>query len=264
MSNETAHTIGDLPNKPLVEAIFELRWAIDPAENGLQRDPGWSLLPGLYFAKMKEEYPFNNKLSAADLPEELASYTVRHQFRKAKDAWPLVQIGPGILTLNDTTGYTTWGDFRPRVEKAIQTLTEVYQGELRPIRAELWFINAIPYDVQKWTPSSFLRERLHISTTINADLKDGNSDPSALNLNFTIPLTSPSGNGLLAFATGVIGGEQCIVWHLKVTTESIGLPELKDNGALVNWLDSAHSVIDQWFVQLAEGELLQQFKGATK
>lgn len=267
MSDSSVHTIGNLPSKPLVEAIFELRWAIETTGDGLHRDPGWGLLPGLYFGKVRNEYPYNVKLPAADLPEEVAAYSVRHQFRKAKDEWPLIQIGPGILTLNETTNYTVWEDFRPKIVAAVETLSSVYQGDLKPIRAELWFINAVDYDSQEWTPSRFLKERLHTTVAIATELFDGDpnpTNPDSLNLNFTIPLVDPPGNGLLAFATGLKNEKSCIIWHLKVTSDDPGIPSLNDQDSLASWLDSAHNVIDRWFVKLADGQLLENFRGAKK
>ena len=268
MKIDSECTIGHLPMKPLVEAIFELRWEIQATADGLYRDPGWGLLPGLYFGKVQKDYPYNQKLPAADLPEELTGYSVRHRFRRAKDDWPLIQIGPGILTLNETTKYTVWEEFRPRVMNAVEALIDVYQGELKPSQIELRYINAVPYDENHWTPTEFLKERLHTTASISTDLTETNdsdlTNPSAFSLNFTVPLVEPSGKGLIAFATAKKDGEACLVWHLKVTSETSGLPDVKNKAALAHWLDSAHSIIDRWFVKLAEGPLLESFRGDIK
>lgn len=53
-----------LPNKPLAEAIFELRWALDEKRvQGLAVDPGFRLLVGRYYDRVKGNYP-----SVVDLP----------------------------------------------------------------------------------------------------------------------------------------------------------------------------------------------------
>ncbi|MCD6239350.1 MAG: TIGR04255 family protein [Thermotogae bacterium] len=93
-----------LKNKPLVEAIFEFRWKLQEPSIGVKIDPHYKILIGRMYDRVKDEYPFHEQLPAATMPDEIAGYVVQHRFRKDKDKWPLIQIGPGIITLNDTEG----------------------------------------------------------------------------------------------------------------------------------------------------------------
>lgn len=94
----------DLANKPLVEAVFELRWALK--KNGpLTSDPGFQLFQGRYYDRIKETFPFAKSLPAAEVPEAMTGHTVRQQFRASEEGWPVTQIGPGILTVNETVAY---------------------------------------------------------------------------------------------------------------------------------------------------------------
>ena len=111
MAEQRIRELGDLPNKPLAEAIFELRWALNDVGPGFSDDPGWQLLPGLYYSKVRDTYPHQVSLPATHLPTEVSGHMVRHQFRVGADKWPLTQLGPGILTVNETEGYTVWEDF---------------------------------------------------------------------------------------------------------------------------------------------------------
>lgn len=82
-----------LKNKPLVEAIFELRWNLQEPSPGMRVDPHYKLLIGRLYDKLNDEYPFHEQLPTATMPDEIAGYVVRHRFRKDKDKWPLIQIG---------------------------------------------------------------------------------------------------------------------------------------------------------------------------
>ncbi|MCX6750116.1 MAG: hypothetical protein NTZ83_01545 [Candidatus Pacearchaeota archaeon] len=46
-----------LKNKPLVEAIFELRWQLKEIQPGVKVDPNYKMLIGRVYERLKEEYP---------------------------------------------------------------------------------------------------------------------------------------------------------------------------------------------------------------
>ena len=61
-----------LPNKPLAEAIFEFRWALDEKRGqGIAVDPGFRLLLGRYYDRVKGHYPHVVDLPTAQIPEDL-------------------------------------------------------------------------------------------------------------------------------------------------------------------------------------------------
>ncbi|WP_367363325.1 TIGR04255 family protein [Mesotoga sp.] len=45
--------------------------------------------------------------------------------RKEQESWPLVQLGPGIITLNATEDYS-WDDFSYRIDRLIENFFESY------------------------------------------------------------------------------------------------------------------------------------------
>jgi uncharacterized protein (TIGR04255 family) len=139
-----------LPKKPLAEAIFELRWAPDETRvKGLTVDPGFRLLVGRYYDRVKADYPNVVDLPTAQIPEELAAYAVRHQFRASKDGRPVTQLGPGIVTVNETAAYS-WATFKPRILSAVGALFESYPTEIAPCvpnEVMLRYLNAIPAQI---------------------------------------------------------------------------------------------------------------------
>src|SRR5947209_1729030 len=114
-----------LVKKPLVEAILEVRWALETKQPGTQIDPQYKLLLGRFQERVRDRYPEYEQLPAAALPDELIPYNVQHRFRRNANGWPLVQLGPGLLTVNETETYD-WTTFRPLTLEAFQKLFEAY------------------------------------------------------------------------------------------------------------------------------------------
>jgi uncharacterized protein (TIGR04255 family) len=73
----------------------------------------YKILLGLIYDRVTKEYPHHEELPAASVPDELAGHIVQHRFRKSENNWPLIQIGPGLVTLNDTNNYT-WKGFQKK------------------------------------------------------------------------------------------------------------------------------------------------------
>ena len=187
----------DLPKKPLVEAILELRWRLEPAIGpSAGRDPGFKILLGRFFDRVRNSYPTVVDLPATQIPEEMLPHVVRHQFRAGPDAWPLLQLGPGILTANETAGYT-WRTFRPRLSEAIAVLFSSYPRDLYPFvptHIVLRYLNAIPLEPRTDQALLFLKNSLHTEISLDATLADTVHDlnqPWGINLNLTFPMKSP-------------------------------------------------------------------------
>jgi len=112
-------------NKPLVEAIFKLKRDLRESVSGRWVDPYYKLLIGRIYERIKDEYPFHEQLPTATMPDELAAYMVQHRFRKNENGRHLIQVGPGIITFNDTEGYT-WENFKESSIYVLNTLFETY------------------------------------------------------------------------------------------------------------------------------------------
>jgi len=113
-----------LKNKPLVEAIFELKWDLQEMPGEYYFDPDYKMSIGRLYENLKDKYPTQEKLNTATMPDEIAGHVVQYRFRSAENDWPLVQIGPGIVTLNETEKYT-WDEFKDNITRLIETLIEV-------------------------------------------------------------------------------------------------------------------------------------------
>jgi uncharacterized protein (TIGR04255 family) len=253
-----------LANKPLVEAIFELRWGLRRTNPAVPpRDPGFRIFLGRYYDRVRSDYPHVQDLPTVHVPEEFTAHAVRHQFRVGKDQWPLTQVGPGIVTVNETGGYD-WKTFQPRLVRAIAALFESYPTDVAPFAPEmvqLRYIDAIPYEPSKMTPTQFLKDLLHTNITVDPQLFDDAQtagQATEINLTLTFPLTQPTGVGILAFATGLKEGQPSIILQITIRSEGLGVP--KQPAGYEAWLQDAHNVVGKWFFTLCRGSLLESFE----
>jgi len=255
-----------LKNKPLVEAIFEVRWQLqsDEAKPEIKIDPHYKLLIGRLYDKLNRNYPFHEQLPAALIPDEMLEGVVQHRFRKGKDMWPLIQIGPGILTVNDTDGYV-WEDFERRIIEAVNALFEIYpdSNNLSVESLMLRYIDAIEFDFEKEDIFKFLREQMKIEISLHPPLFEETpveALPVGFDWRFSFRCIKPTAAINLRFNRGKKknGNSDRLIWETIVHSTSDGVPELPSE--LGGWLTDAHNVTDDWFFKLIEGDLLRRFE----
>jgi len=250
----------DLLNKPLIEAMFELRWRFDaePARS----TTAFRVLFGKYYEKIHDIYPEVEDLPTSNVPEAMTPYIVRHRFRAASNQWPVIQVGPGIMTVNETAGYR-WNVFRERIEGALQALFDSFPRELspfEPLQTELRYVNMIQYDIANGRLTDFLATHLHTRVILDEKLFDGPHQAekeTALDLSIGSRLTKPRGIGLLSFATGESDKKTGILWQIIVRSHPSHTPKTYEE--ITQWTRDAHDVVDRWFFTLARGSLMDTF-----
>ncbi|MBL0911654.1 MAG: TIGR04255 family protein [Bacteroidia bacterium] len=131
-----------LKKAPLQEVVFELRWEGERNANGVLYDSGFELAQGVLSQKLKAQFPLRKKL----IPEGLSATFFGmplHQYWSGEFEWPVVQHGPGILTINEIEkGYEWEKTYKPTVIKVINSLCEVYDEPLSFRSAELKYVDA--------------------------------------------------------------------------------------------------------------------------
>jgi len=247
-----------LPNKPLVEAILEVKWGSPD-----KPDPAYPMIVGRLYEKVRDEYPFVQDLELAQFPPGIAVHVPRHRFRKAENEWPLVQIGPGVAALNDTEQYT-WQDFRRRATGFFPKVKEAHPrpDELELTSLKLQYVDALEVDYLAADVQAFLRDKLHISVVLPDSLFE--RQPVAKRaahavVELAFPLSSPAGRVELSVRTGHKEGNPALI--LQTSVWSTGADANTGWGSFGDWLDAAHSVIRHWFFALIEGDLERQFLG---
>ena len=250
-----------LSNKPLVEAIFELRWELQELEGGIRTDPHYRILVGSIYDRVKDDYPFHEPLPTTAVPDELAGYVAQHRFRKAENEWPLIQIGPGIITLNDTNGYV-WEDFKRRVSHMVDVFLNAYPEpeNMRLNRLLLRYIDAIDFNYGN-DVFTFLKEKMKTNIALYPELfKDTgvNKLPVGFDLRFSFDSTSPQATAHLRFRRGKREDQDALIWETLVLAPGENLNNTKEG--IVEWVNEAHTLTDDWFFKIIDGELLGRFE----
>jgi len=254
-----------LKNAPLVEVVIELKWKLTQPSNsitpGIKIDPEYSLLLGRLSEKLSSEYPFHERLPTASMPDEMANYIVQHRFRREKDKWPLVQLGPGILTLNETENYD-WPDFEKRVKKVIEVFFICYPNPKKISISELTlrYIDGVFLDYQKENALDFLKNKMKINITTPQSLFKGTNVknfPLGYDIRLIYPYSEKQSVASIRFALGKKYNKNALIWETLVSTQNRkGIQKPKD---ILSWFDKSHNLTHNWFEKICAGPLMESF-----
>jgi len=250
-----------LTNAPLVEAILEIRWRLqtNPSAPGIAFDPKYKLLVGRLFDQLRQEYPFHEPLPTAVMPDEMVNYLVQHRFRRSANGWPLVQVGSGIVTLNDTEAYT-WEDFSARGRQLLQCLSEVYPDETWPlivVGLQLRYIDALPFDFTADNIFDFIGTNLKVKLDLGPQLFSDmpiQPRPATFDMAFNFPVTTPQGICRLRFGRGHKSGQDALIWETIVISEGDNLVKNSPDDFHA-WLAGAHEITHDLFFKMIAGSL---------
>jgi len=253
----------ELTNKPLVEAIFEIRWELEKVDRGLLVDPHYQILIGRIYDRVIEKCPYHEKLPAAAMPDEIAAYIVKHRFRKEKDGWPLIQLGPGIISFNETAGYK-WTSFSSEIHEVLAILFDAYPNAEKNLKINsllLRYIDAVEFDYDNEDLFAFLKNSMKFSIGPDASLFEEAGIPnslSGLDARISFQPSKPKGALHLRFIKGKKDGVPAVIWETQV--QSIKEDSPKSNEDIRAWLEDAHEIVHKWFFKTIEGDLFERFK----
>jgi uncharacterized protein (TIGR04255 family) len=245
-----------LKNKPLIEAILELKWK-PQLSNGVDSD--LRLFLGKFHDAVSKEYPSFEVLQSAALPDQMAPSAPQYRFRKTLGGWPLVQLGSGLLALNETETYT-WEDYRERSINIVKLLFERHPSKLELTSLELRYINAVYVDLDKNDAVAYVGEKFKVQLSLPTALfrESGVEQHSTqFSLQAAFPTKSPVGSIRFNLARGKANDKDAIVWETIIQSAEKQLPNMPEGFS--EWLGLAHTVAEEWFFNLVDGDLLKRF-----
>jgi uncharacterized protein (TIGR04255 family) len=256
----------NLKNKPLVEATMELRWKLKEGEGEDQAsDPHYKLLLSRFFDRISGEngpYPNYVELPSAKLPEEYVAHVVQHRFFSGENQPPLVQLGPGVLTLHSTKDNYTWGDFKDRITFVTQKLYESYPNpnELQLESLSIRYINALDFDYLEEDITDFIQENLKINVKYPDALFENHKIrkiPTDLNLVSSFESIDPAGVIQFRIGSGKVNKEvRVLLWDVDFESNEL---DMVFSDQFDYWLEEVHSIIEDWFFKLIKGNLERRF-----
>jgi uncharacterized protein (TIGR04255 family) len=263
-----------LKNSPLAEAWLEIRWHLDPIDPPqFMTDQGYPFILGPFYNSIKDRFPNKEELDASKAPQDFLPHVVRHRFRVSPDGWPILQLGPGVASVNFTPPYT-WKEFRETALYLRSNLSDAYsEWRLDSQLITLRYRNVEPFPYSQKNFLNFLEDNLNTTISLPSKIPGyagSTSNPTSANIVLTYDLTVPKGTGTLRLSTGVRTEKdpktdeerttEILMWQLEVSSGENNAPEIVIGKDFANWLDAGHSVIHEWFFSMIEGSLRKTYE----
>lgn len=243
-----------LPNAPLQEVIFEIRWDLEKADNNQFYDPKFELAIGALRQALKSEFPVVKRKMDPSIPSEMLPHQTLYQFWTGGNEWPVVQIGPGILTINETEAKYEWKrQYLPTIEKTLSNLKAAY-GAWPPVKsAMLRYIDTV--DVENYHFENWLQ---FIDDNFNIKLEN-QFDPRGKLKNFYIQETFGLKEAkdlqiILANDQKKDKLNDVIIWQTAVQQQAYF-----ELDPLIAWLEEAHDYTSNLFKELLKKDFYDSF-----
>lgn len=235
-----------------------MKWKLDQPSPGVKIDPNYKLLIGRLYDKLCErEYPFHESLPQATMPDEMAAYIIQHRFRKKEGGWPLIQMGPGIITLNDTENYD-WPDYQKRLCDLINSYFSLYPSskEIQVSGLTLRYIDAIDYDFNE-NILVFLKEKMAINFSMPESLfNDTNVNNIPLGIDFRVSYPFTQGVATVRIVRGKRQNKDAIITETVISSKKDAVPQSPEE--IIQWIDTSHKLTHTWFDRIFK-ELMERF-----
>lgn len=263
-----------LPKAPLVEAVFELRWALQGAAGTpvqLQHDPGF-LQTQEAFTKRAAKLGFPATRDMASPQDLVGGYGISRRYYLAPDKeFPILQIGPGIFATNQSSEYD-WPSFKKQVISGVTAVLGSYPSlqsfPLTPTHLELRYVDAFDEslvgttDILKFleagtemrvTSPQLLSDRSVFENDTKGRILLGRDAKKWKSSHFTVDVGS-----------GRRMGEEIIRLESKVVTVRDGVPKLRKQKLFLaeveKWLEFAHNITSPFFVRFVGTAAMKKFE----
>ncbi len=238
-------------NPPLVEALCEFRFLTTQE---------WDLtLPGIFYQEIKRELPRKQEQNAfelqvkpgrsIDMPEIGGTVQPRVQFL-SDDETRLVQLGPGMLSVNQLQPYGKWHDFKARILHTVESYYRVAAPSALA-RIGLRYINRVDIPAER-PVSRYFVYRPHLPEDIRQEPK---------NILLRTEIEHKQSNGILLYTLASTPSEKDHVHSLLYDLDFVTLDAADLGlGGISEWIERAHSHIEAAFEAGISDELRATFK----
>lgn len=238
-----------LPKAPLLEVIFELRWQIKQKSDLTK----YQYLIGDLYSAIKQTYPERESLAPPEVPVDFLINSPVHRFRKDKNQYPLVQIGPGVLTLNTIDENYHWNDFYSWAEALNNVFFSVFQLENETFRSNLLYLDFFKFDFINNNVNEFINKSFNI--IINQGFIEETGNPFHLDIGFFY--NTELGNLSVTLKKGQNGKKED---GIVMQTSLNGKDSMTSSVNVLSWLNQAHEFSSKIFKEITKGELYNSFK----
>jgi uncharacterized protein (TIGR04255 family) len=238
-----------LPNAPLLEVIFELRWQIRQKSDLTK----YQYLLGDLYSSLKDIYPIRESLAPPEVPTDILINNPVHRFRKERNQYPLVQLGPGVLTLNTTDNNYFWEEFYELAKKLNQEFFSVFPVENEAFKSNLLYIDFFKFDFKNQNVNEFINDSFNINIEQGFIKKTGN--PFHLDLGFYYE--TDLGNLSVTLKKGKNEDKED---GIVMQTTLRGQESMETVENVLSWLNRSHDFSSDLFKEITKGKLYNSFK----
>lgn len=241
-----------LPRAPLQEVIFQVLWEVGFDEQGRPTDPGYEFAQGRFEASAVKEFPVYRRTMPENSPVRIYPKPV-HQFWKGEGHWPLVQLGPGILAVNDTERNYRWsGGFRELIASALGWLEASYKRNLNITQLDLRYIDAVTLPEGEWDVSAFVNRNFRMRLINDFPVAGAQTN---LNVGQTFALKEEKQLSFVVSSGTNADGRPAVVWQIAVIgNQQMSLEQVK------RWANEAHEITHDTFIQTITDEFYDSFR----
>ncbi len=241
-----------LPNAPLKEVIFEIFWA--SPQDGDTINDGFDLALGAFAIKM-EEAELSKVIRKVPANTIVPPGVLTHQFWKGEQLWPVVQIGPGTMAVNDIGRNYEWegkGGYFELIKLSLKNINESHRTELPVSKATLRYIDQVEID-RKVNARDFLRENFKIELNASFDFP-GKEEK----FNITQTFRLDDGSALVLVIEEIFDkgtDKKNLSWNTIIEKKFAGV----DQNVIIEWADEAHNVASRTFRELLKPGFYDSF-----
>lgn len=217
-------------------------------------DLKYNLAQGKFQDLVQNDFPHYRRKIPVFLPLAALSHKIEHQFWKNEKEHPVIQLGPGILTVNDTDKNYMWESFYPLVSQSLSWLEKAYRGPVQPILCYLRYIDVVKaseYEIsQDWL--AFLQDNLKIQVKHLF-----NTQGQLSNFSFNQSFAQNNGSDLnitVSKGNDTATNEDLLVWETGIIQST-----LDDWHEILPWLQWAHNLAREIFLSMTKGDFYDSF-----
>lgn len=256
-------------NPPLIEVIAEVHWALKELQIAPEAkvDVYYERFVVEFQKKLSmQNFAYSEELIPPAIPIEILPNQPRKRIRQSENKWPLVQVGPGIITANTIPPYEGWDKFKTFLYFVAEGLYKSYPDANQNLRIEklhLRYVDGFDKRFDFTQYADFAKRMLNIQPPISKELFGSHLKKDS-NIDYVIEVrfqnAKPNGsNGRLKVSPGRIRESNALI--MEMHCESLfANPECIPLSFVTQWFEDAHQCLSDQFHSLVTPELVFKFQ----
>ena len=260
MTNDFLYT-----TTPLIEVITEVRWQLQPllAIPNAAIDPHFSVFAREFTERAKAGgFGLVERLVPEQMPTEMFPYAPLIRYRRSLTQWPLLQLGPGVLAVNNVPPYQGWASYRAYLEQAVAWLFATYpmpEKYLTITKLEVRYLDGFTKTLGYSTYLDFMNNSLNFGVKVPDRIAELSEAPqnAVIAVEIQLPSVSPKNSmAVLKSSPGKVRNDDALIMELLCRTEHNA--DVQKPEAILQWMDSAHNLVRDVFNRLTSDELKER------